>query len=242
MPRNRVDRRSWFVIAIGGLLTHARGLLAQSKKKRVKRKELMKWIAAARSPDEHLEIAAYFRDEAARYKEEQREHEAMHREYERDPARLPSKYPAMADHCRSLEGYAGLSAQRALAMAEKHEEIARELAGMTMVMGTVKLKIEADDDAVSLVELPMRPNLVADGMPLRSCPKLLARVQHDACSLPCRDAREPAVVQPPRVRGATRNRPMAAGRLDLRCSSGSSWCAEFGMVSRHPASEVRAAD
>jgi hypothetical protein len=58
------------------------------------------------------------------------------------------------------------------------------LAGMTMVMGTVKLKIEADDDAVSLVELPMRPNLVADGMPLRSCSKLFARVQHDACSLP----------------------------------------------------------
>lgn len=93
------------------------------------------------------------------------------------------------------------------------------LAGMTMVMCTVKLKIESDDDAAPLVELPMRPNLVADGMSLRSCSKLLARVQHDACSLPCRDAREQAVVQPPRVRGRTRNRPMAALRLDLRCSS-----------------------
>ena len=129
MSRNRVDRRSWLAIAIGVLLTDARGLVAQSKRKRLKRKELKKWIAAARSADEHLEIAAYFRDEAARYKEEQREHEAMRREYERDPARFPGKYPTMADHCRSLEGYAALSAQRALAMAGKHEEIARGLAG-----------------------------------------------------------------------------------------------------------------
>ena len=129
MSRHPVDRRSWLVIAIGVFLTDARGLLAQSKRKRLKRKELKKWITEARTADEHLAIAAYFRDEAARYKEEQREHEAMRREYERDPARFPSKYPTMADHCRSLEGYAGLSAQRALAMAEKHEEIARELVG-----------------------------------------------------------------------------------------------------------------
>lgn len=128
MSRHRVDRRSWIVIAIGVLLTDARGLLAQSKRKRLKRKELKKWIAEARTADEHLAIAAYFRDEAARYQEEQREHEAMRREYERDSARYPSKYPTMGDHCRSLEGYAALSAQRTLAMAEKHEEIARELA------------------------------------------------------------------------------------------------------------------
>jgi hypothetical protein len=128
MSCNRVDRRSWFVIAIGVLLTDARGLVAQSKRKRLKRKELKKWIAEARTADEHLEIAAYFRAEAARYKEEQREHGAMRREYERDSVRYPSKYPTMGDHCRTLEGYASLSAQRALALAEKHEEIARELA------------------------------------------------------------------------------------------------------------------
>lgn len=129
MSRTRVDRRSWLVLASGVFLTNARGLFAQSKRKRLKRKELKKWIAEARTADEHLAIAAHFRDDAARYREEQREHEVMRREYERDPARFPSKYPTMADHCRSLEGYAGLSAQRALAMAEKHEEIARELAG-----------------------------------------------------------------------------------------------------------------
>ena len=128
MTRNRVDRRRWLAIAIGFLLTDVRGLLAQSKRERLKRKELKKRIAEARTADEHLAIAAYFRDEAARYQEEQREHEAMRREYERDSARYPSKYPTMGDHCRTLEGYASLSAQRALALAEKHEEIARELA------------------------------------------------------------------------------------------------------------------
>ncbi len=100
-----------------------------------------------------------------------------------------------------------------------------------MVMGTVKLKIEADDDTVPFVDLPMGPNLVADGMPLRSCSKLFARVQHDASFLPI-EIRESKRASNRRIlaeEGGTDRWPHFGSIL--ACSRGASWCAEFGKVS-----------
>lgn len=67
----------------------------------------------------------------------------------------------------------------------------------------------------------MRPNLVADGMPLRSRSKLLARVQHDAYSLPVEMLENTPLSNLGEFAEEGRSRAIATGRLDFGCSSSS---------------------
>ena len=65
------------------------------------------------------------RSEAKRLESRQRQHEQELAEYYKNPARYPSKYPTMGDHCRSLVSYYKIAAAKAAAKAEILERLAR---------------------------------------------------------------------------------------------------------------------
>jgi len=89
-------------------------------------KELKQLIATAKSPEDHLKIAAYYEEEAQKLDEKKKEHTEMGDEYDRNPQRYPSKL-ALGQHCRNLAGYYGLAEQKALELAGMHEEMAKQL-------------------------------------------------------------------------------------------------------------------
>ena len=89
-------------------------------------KELKTLIASAKTPADHERIAVYYRAEAQELDAKEREHEADLAEYYKNTTRYPSKYPTMGDHCRSLATHYKMAAQKAAALAEMHEQLARE--------------------------------------------------------------------------------------------------------------------
>lgn len=92
---------------------------------RMNKKQVKSLIANARTPGDHMRLAAYYRDEATRLKAQQKEHEKEAAEYYKDPARHPiPKYPTMGQHCRDLAYYYGKGADSALALASSHERMA----------------------------------------------------------------------------------------------------------------------
>lgn len=93
------------------------------------KKEVKALIASAKTPGDHEQLAAYYRGEAEGLTAEQREHEEELQEYYKNSSRYPGKYPTMGDHCRSLAGYYGKAAQKALALADMHEQLAKEVRG-----------------------------------------------------------------------------------------------------------------
>ncbi len=89
------------------------------------KKELKALIAGAKTPEDHLNLAEYYRAEAARLIAKQHEHEEEAADYFRDPSRHPGpKYPTLGQHCRDLAYYYGKGAQSAQALAAAHEGMA----------------------------------------------------------------------------------------------------------------------
>jgi hypothetical protein len=108
------------------LLTVAVGMpLAQSavQQQTLTKKELKALTASAKTAADHERIADYYRSEAKRL--QAKEHEQELGEYYKNPARYPSKYPTMGDHCRSLASYYKMAATRATAQADMHERLAQ---------------------------------------------------------------------------------------------------------------------
>ena len=110
------------LLAIAVATPVARPAVEQEK---LSHKELKALIASARTPADHERIAAYYRAEAQTLAAKQREHEEELEQYYKNTARYPSKYPTMGDHCRGLATYYKMTAQKAAALAEMHEQLAQ---------------------------------------------------------------------------------------------------------------------
>lgn len=94
------------------------------------KKQLKALVAGAKSPEDHLKLAAYYRAETARLTAKQREHEEEAAEYYKDPSQHPTpKYPTLGQHCRDLAYYYGKGAQSAQALAASHEAMAAAAPG-----------------------------------------------------------------------------------------------------------------
>ena len=123
-----VHRRNFTITAVlaMALLSVVVGQGAPQPEK-LSRQQLKSLISSAKTPADHQRLASYYRDEAARLKAKQREHEEEAAEYYKDPPRHPGpKYPTLGQHCRDLAGYYGIAAQKALTMADMHETLAQE--------------------------------------------------------------------------------------------------------------------
>ena len=100
----------------------------QEHKDKLGKKELKVLIATAKTPEEHLRLAAHYRAEANEYLARQKQHEADEKEYNSNPRKYPTKYPTPAQHCRDWAYNDGQSARNALALAEIHEAMAQDAA------------------------------------------------------------------------------------------------------------------
>lgn len=101
---------------------------AGQQQKKMSNKELKSLIATAKTPEDHLRLAAYYRAQANDYLARQKQHEADAEMYESNPRQYPSKYPTAGQHCRDWARNDGESAKQALTLAEMHEAMAREAA------------------------------------------------------------------------------------------------------------------
>jgi hypothetical protein len=91
------------------------------------KKELKVLIANARTPADHEKIATHYRVEAEQLKLRQREHEKELAAYLENPSSHPSpKWPTMEQHCRQLIFYYSKTAEKALALADLHDRMAKE--------------------------------------------------------------------------------------------------------------------
>ena len=99
----------------------------QEHKDKLGKTELKSLIATAKTPEEHLRLAAHYRAVANDYLARQKEHLADAKEYESNPRKYPTK-PPPAQHCRDWAYNDGQSAKKALALAEMHEAMARDAA------------------------------------------------------------------------------------------------------------------
>lgn len=99
--------------------------LQQTQK--LSKKELKLLIANARSPEDHERIATYYRVQGEQLKAKQREHEKELAEYLQNPSSHPvPKWPTMGEVCRNLVFHYSSAAQKAFALADLHEQMARD--------------------------------------------------------------------------------------------------------------------
>lgn len=127
------QKRLQALLALGGLLLcvvlfASSPSVGQQQKGKLSKVELKTLIAAAKTPEDHLRIAAYYRAQANEYLARQKEHLADEEEYNSNPQKYSTKYPTPAQHCRDWAYNDGQSAEKALALAEMHEAMARDAA------------------------------------------------------------------------------------------------------------------
>jgi len=121
-----------YALALGAIIfcTVLSGPLpaAGQQQEKLSKKELKSLIATAKTSEDHLRLAAYYRAQANDYLARQKQHEADAEMYDSNPRQYPSKYPTAGQHCRDWARNDGQSARQALALAEMHEAMAREAA------------------------------------------------------------------------------------------------------------------
>lgn len=95
------------------------------------KKDLKVLLKTAKEPQEHLRIAAYYRQEAAHKRAEAKEHADLAAIYEKDKpfAAMEAKYGKAfepgASHCKTFAALAANQAKEADALAALHEEMAK---------------------------------------------------------------------------------------------------------------------
>ena len=104
---------------------------AGEKKPVVTKKEFKTLLKTAKEPADHLKIAEYYRQEAARLTASSKEHAELAETYAKNPlfAPLESKqgvsYGRSASHCRRWAQLDAEQAKKAEALARLHEDMAK---------------------------------------------------------------------------------------------------------------------
>ena len=115
-----------FVVVLTVLFagTAAVRLPAQEKPLRLTHKQLNDLIKNAKEPADHEKLAAYYRQEAARLKQEAQEHETAAKMYGASGMTKPG-VPSGAPHCDTWAKLDSEAAKEAEALASMHEEMAK---------------------------------------------------------------------------------------------------------------------
>ncbi len=90
------------------------------------RKELKAAIASAKTPQDHLRVAAYYKSEANRLLTEAKEHDELAALYGKSPNPVAIRVGRSAEHCKYIAESARKAAQASLELAKVHEEMAQQ--------------------------------------------------------------------------------------------------------------------
>jgi len=93
--------------------------------KELTRAEVKSLIQSAKTHDDHLQLAAYYRGEATKLEADANDHVEMGAAYEKNKMGYSAKFPTMDNHCKTWAKMNRESAKSAAKMAEMHEEMAK---------------------------------------------------------------------------------------------------------------------
>jgi hypothetical protein len=115
------------VLASSLLSTYA----AASENQVITKKEFKTLLKTAKEPVEHIKIAQYYRQEAARLTASAKEHEELAEVYAKNPpfpameAKHGTAFSQGAPHCRRWAELSAEQAKEAQTLAEMHEDMAK---------------------------------------------------------------------------------------------------------------------
>ena len=123
----RVAVLSMFLLASAAVFVSAAEKTGQPQ---LTKREVKALIVNAQTPEDHMKLAAYFRDEARQEESKAKYHDEMAELYRQHPLPYESKQPSslrMQNHCKHFADEARKGAANANAMAEEHEKVAEQL-------------------------------------------------------------------------------------------------------------------
>jgi len=92
------------------------------KEHQLTKKEVKALIVSAKTPEDHLKLASYFRGEAKQQQDKAKYHEEMADLYKNNP----TPRTQMSQHCRQFAEEARKAAEAANSMADEHEKMAAQ--------------------------------------------------------------------------------------------------------------------
>ena len=103
---------------------------AAEPKGELSNKEVRALVANAKTPGDHMKLAAHFTAIAVKHEAEAQEHEALAAEYKSNPQLGSSKHPMgpnSAEHCLFFAEHCRKAAKEMRTMATEHQEMAKSL-------------------------------------------------------------------------------------------------------------------
>lgn len=129
MTTTTVHRATWAAMAVATLFAFLFGMVPQMPAaQQLTKKQVNALIATAKTPEDHMKLAAYYRDKAEQAKAEAAEHEKMLAAYNQNPStHLPAKAAGgPTEHCRTLIRLFNEEQKEDLALADQHEQMAKD--------------------------------------------------------------------------------------------------------------------
>ena len=115
-----------FVVVLS-LAGTARAASASNVQEHLSKKQLASLVVSAKTPAEHQRIADYYRAESENYLAQAGEHARMGADFEKNPATNNAKFArTTVDHCQYFAKSLQARAVAAAALAQQHEEMAKE--------------------------------------------------------------------------------------------------------------------
>ena len=118
------------VISLTFLVLLAAGYSAAGQRPSLSKKEVKALIASAKTKEDHLKLAEFYKTEVARLQAEATDHDEMAEMYRKNPSPLAVKHPeAIGEgHCKEIARRFRESASKAQELATMHEEMAKTAA------------------------------------------------------------------------------------------------------------------
>ncbi len=115
------------IISLTFLVLLAAGYSAAGQRPSLSRKEVKALIASAKTKEDHLKLAEFYKTEVARPQAEATDHDEMAEMYRKNPSPMAVKHPeAIGEgHCKEIARRFRESASKAQELATMHEEMAK---------------------------------------------------------------------------------------------------------------------
>lgn len=126
---SKMNYRALWLLAIA-LTVPALGAAQSDGSKNLASKDLKQAIAAAKTADDHLQIAQFYKEDAVRLDGEAKEHAGMAEAYRKTPTYDEQKHPMSgrtAGHCQWLADKYAEMAKRERELSKIHEDMAKSV-------------------------------------------------------------------------------------------------------------------
>jgi hypothetical protein len=123
---NRKFQGALTIISLAFLMFLAAGNTVAERRPSLSKKEVKALIASAKTKEDHLKLADYYKAETERLEAEAKDHEEMAEMYRKNPSPLAVKHPeAIGEgHCHEIARRYREAAAKTRELAAMHEQLA----------------------------------------------------------------------------------------------------------------------